>query len=674
MSITLIYPPFTAIYGPPAALSALGPYLTERGLSVRQLDLNIEFIFYLWGNWPRLRRLFQERFERLARQYDSASFAHHQVHRHLRLTLPFLSQLRNELALPTTGDADGWDLRTARLLQRSLSSVVNLYLLEDLFASSDQIRVSMKELSFRLRDEPDEPVLGDFMAQYDWSGIDIVGFSLIKESQLPYAMLLARMLRGAHPGLRTVVGGPYITEVFDGMSSDAETFDYFDFLVVHEGESALAAIASSSNTFCEHPNVISRSRGTRDEPFLVEDIDTLPDQDFSHFNLDLYRPWGLSLPLYSAKGCTWARCSFCSVNFLRYRERDARRFWNSALRAARTYGVKDIHLIDNDVHPERLRQLAELSLASQEPRNQWVFQTRFYPELNRELLSLLVQGGFSTIEFGLETANQRTLKLIKKGISLQVARRIISDCEALGIKVILNFMIGFPWESETDAEKNVDFVDEITKQHPKLHLICNTQIVKVYIHSEFHRSPERYSVKSSKELPLSTISSWQAPEWVTGFIQRHRKNLLLTRRSSQEAKDPSPATPRTPDPQLTLAPRWYFLPPPYNPVPIAEWAGPLLVKATDGYVEAMGISEAIAALLSELGDGCRASVLKERFLHHFANFGRFEVLSAFVNALTILNNMGALSFIEDQPSSAEAPHLRDAEAAKSEAGSPESPH
>ena len=64
--------------------------------------------------------------------------------------------------------------------------------------------------------------------------------------------------------------------------------------------------------------------------FLIEDIQKLPDQDFSQFHMELYKPWGANLPLYSSKGCTWGRCAFCSVNFLRYRERGADLFFDAA--------------------------------------------------------------------------------------------------------------------------------------------------------------------------------------------------------------------------------------------------------------------------------------------------------------------------------------------------------
>ena len=84
------------------------------------------------------------------------------------------------------------------------------------------------------------------------------------------------------------------------------------------------------------------------------------------------------------------------------------------------------------------------------------------------------------------------LDFIHKGISLDHARRILADCDRAGAEVILNFMVGFPGEAESEAEMSVDFLNELTSRHPNLRLLCNTQVVKLYINSKFHAYPDRY--------------------------------------------------------------------------------------------------------------------------------------------------------------------------------------
>ncbi|MCL5099183.1 MAG: B12-binding domain-containing radical SAM protein [Candidatus Omnitrophica bacterium] len=643
MPVVLIFPPVASSFsGLPAGLAALHPYLAQRGFSSRLLDLNVDLFWFVWGNWPRIGTSLNDRFAELARRFNGNTAACRFFQQHLRLTLPLLDRIHGEQSSP-----DKWDKAAARLLQRSVAAVINAFFLEDLLTNAEHLTVSMDRLSAQVRKRASDNLLEEFLSQYDWKDVELVGFSLVTETQLPYAMLIAMALRSAQPGIRIVAGGPYITEVVEGLCSDPATFEYFDFLVVHEGESALAHIAGRPGAHVNHPNVVCPGHFRRRDSFLVEDIESLPDQDFSQFNLDRYRPWGLNLPLYSSKGCSWGHCAFCSVNFLRYRERDAGRFYESAVRAVRCTGVSNVQLVDEDVRPERLHRLADLARGTPEPPIQWMIQTRFYRGLDRELLCQLARSGFSTIEFGLESSSEQTLKMIKKGISIPMVRRILADCEQAGIKVVLNFMVGFPWEIEADALKSLEFVDEIARQHPALDLVCNTQSVKVYVHSEFHQSADRYGVTSSRALMLSPITTWEPPEWVASFIRRHGYRLLFSGCSSRPARSTIPAAAVSTDPLVSLAPGWYFLPTTPLSVSVPEWARPLLVKASDNDCEPMAVSETLAAILREVERRCRVSELKSRFRNCFLEFEEAEVFRTLGDGLLKLNGMGALAFHAD---------------------------
>lgn len=62
-----------------------------------------------------------------------------------------------------------------------------------------------------------------------------------------------------------------------------------------------------------------------------------------------------------------------------------------------------------------------------------------------------------------------------KGISLSAVKKILGDCEKTGIKVILNFMFGFPGETEEEAKSSTDFIDEISTIYHALDITCNTK-------------------------------------------------------------------------------------------------------------------------------------------------------------------------------------------------------
>jgi len=583
----------------------------------------------------------RERIHQNALVHDAGSAAGRWARQHLRLTIPLLEELHRKGAAATREGPSTQDLKLAH---RALASLTGAYLFTDVFADGDHLTASFSQVATRVAHSIKDPLLRDFAEREDWSNVGLVGFSLLTEFQLPYAMALASMLRSDYPGLRTVAGGAYVTELIQGLVSDPDIFTHFDFLVCHEGESALASIVSDGDR-TDHPNVYhSKRHYSKHHGFIIEDINSLPPQDFSQFQLDLYRPWGLSLPLYSSKGCTWGRCAFCSVNYLRYRERDVHRFWQSVVQVIKATGVTTLQLVDEDVRPERLRQLADLALTSGGPRAEWLVQTRFYPGLEHDLLSQLAESGFSTIEFGLESVNSRTLRRVKKGISMKVVERVLADCEACGIQVILNFMVGFPWEDEQDGIEAIKYVETLQQRHPNLDLTCNTQPVKVYVHSEFHRSSEMFDIHDSSAVPLSPVAVWQNPDWLPSFQRRYKDHLLLSGCSSRQSGKVEAIDSTKPEPNVKLAPYWYFLPAKSDDVFSEEQARPLLVKEVSGTYEVFAVNETLEGFLFALGEGCNFPELKKRFLDRYLD--RDGVLSAWESAVVKLNEMRALAFDE----------------------------
>jgi hypothetical protein len=304
MSVALIFPPFVSNQsGPPAGLSALGPYLSRHGLDNRLLDFNIEFFWHLWNNWPRVTAVVRERLEsRLVNEHVTSSIPQNSIYHLLRLTLPLLDRWRNEFDRGLVDQVPG----VAQFVQQSLARVMNAYYFHDVFAGGERLEGTVAELTRPVRDAAEDPLLQEFISRHDWNSVDLAGFSLLSQAQLPFAMLFACALRSVRPGLRSVAGGPYITEMVAGLACERETFEYFDYLVVHEGESALLQIANATGPLVPHPNVVGPGQGVSGRLFLAEDIEALPEQDFSQFHMELYRPWGVSLPLYSSTGCTWA--------------------------------------------------------------------------------------------------------------------------------------------------------------------------------------------------------------------------------------------------------------------------------------------------------------------------------------------------------------------------------
>lgn len=647
MDIKLIFPPFaTTLNTPPVGLSALYPFLRNHGYESSVIDLNIEFFEYLLVHWHEVKPILLEKIVRLRKEEKWDAILRNR--KLLEITLPLMEnvyQLFSRQSCQTPCPVS----RSPRFLHKCMRDLINIYLFGNLFINGDYLRTNINQMAEAIGPCLKDELFLSFVSQYKWHDTDLVGFSLLAETQLPFAMLLSMLLKERFPTVKLAAGGAYITEIADKAASERNIFQYFDFLVVHEGETALLEIikAIEKPQSIVHPNIFSLDHRDIRSAFVIEEIETLPEQDFSCFQLDLYRRWGLHLPVYSSKGCTWGRCAFCNIHFLKYRERNIELFIDSVLRMKSMYGVDHIQLVDEDVRPERLSMMADFLLRNDKIKVHWMIQTRFYKELDESLLQKIKRAGFETIEFGLESANSDTLLKIRKGISLKQVHQILSDCEKVGIKVIVNFMVGFPWESEPEAEVSLSFVDDIRSRYPSLRLTCNTQKVKIYVNSDFHQNPERYAIHSYERLPLSTILSWEPPEWVSSFIQKHKEHLLFAMDDTNLYNANRRFTDLTDNPFLTIGPSWYHLSahdPRYKALGLERC---LLVHAINTSWEAIHINDTMDSVLSELTRPCRLDEMKQRFLTRVAQFERSSSIQVFGDALVQLNEMGVLVFYEN---------------------------
>jgi radical SAM superfamily enzyme YgiQ (UPF0313 family) len=72
--------------------------------------------------------------------------------------------------------------------------------------------------------------------------------------------------------------------------------------------------------------------------------------------------------------------------------------------------------------------------------------------MDREVLESLFDAGCRRIHFGIESGNEKVLRVMRKGVDLEQARRVFTWCRELGIESLAYFMIGNPEEGEEEIQ------------------------------------------------------------------------------------------------------------------------------------------------------------------------------------------------------------------------------
>jgi anaerobic magnesium-protoporphyrin IX monomethyl ester cyclase len=158
-------------------------------------------------------------------------------------------------------------------------------------------------------------------------------------------------------------------------------------------------------------------------------------------------------------GCHY-RCRFCVMAQLGFKVRPISDVLDEMEMLA-AMGFKEIYFNDQSFGAIRERTL-ELFEGMKERQLHFGWQAWTRVDLvDEQLLKVMQAMGCHTLLFGVESANEKTLKAQKKGSHLEQVRRTFSLCRSLDIRTMATFVIGLPGETEADIRNTIDFALEL---------------------------------------------------------------------------------------------------------------------------------------------------------------------------------------------------------------------
>jgi radical SAM superfamily enzyme YgiQ (UPF0313 family) len=78
-----------------------------------------------------------------------------------------------------------------------------------------------------------------------------------------------------------------------------------------------------------------------------------------------------------------------------------------------------------------------------------------------EMLKAMADAGARLLVVGFESGDAQILKNIKKGFSLDTARKFVKYCKELGVRVHGDFIIGLPGETKETIQQSIEFAKEL---------------------------------------------------------------------------------------------------------------------------------------------------------------------------------------------------------------------
>jgi radical SAM superfamily enzyme YgiQ (UPF0313 family) len=80
---------------------------------------------------------------------------------------------------------------------------------------------------------------------------------------------------------------------------------------------------------------------------------------------------------------------------------------------------------------------------------------------HEDALALLVEAGLRAISVGFESGNDRVLRLLRKGVTVEQNRQAAQICHRLGLRIFGNYMLGLPTETPDEMLDTAHLVRDL---------------------------------------------------------------------------------------------------------------------------------------------------------------------------------------------------------------------
>jgi len=157
------------------------------------------------------------------------------------------------------------------------------------------------------------------------------------------------------------------------------------------------------------------------------------------------------------RDCWWRKnggCTFCSWPTLypTYRVRKPKLLVDEVGALIEKYKVREV-FDDTGTFPvgRWLKKFAELMIERMHSEEIWFSCNMRFGTLTREDYQMMKKAGFRMLLFGVESASQKTLDRLNKGVAVE---DIVKECRVAreeGLEPHITIMVGYPWESREDA-------------------------------------------------------------------------------------------------------------------------------------------------------------------------------------------------------------------------------
>lgn len=539
MKVLLVIPPFTQINTLYQSVGQLSGFLSGYGYEVRSLDLSLKVVLRIFSK-DGLKKIFStavssddftERMLSLSDHYidiiDSVTrflqgknqdLAYRVVQEGFLPHSESFARVKEEKAFGYFGIQDKAKYYCSliiddltRLIQKTITPHFGLS------RYAEKIALSLSSFEPLERElKRDRNIIEKFMIEetdkvLQTFSAEVIGYSVPFPGNLLGALVSSGHIRSNYPDKKIVYGGGYINTELRFLK-DPAIFNYTDYITFDDGELPLLNILQNKNraeqkfvrTLMLSGGCLSFADNAEPKNIVYND---LPSPDINGIDPDEYisitemlnpmhRLWsdGFWNKIAAAHGCYWRKCTFCDTTLdyiQRYSPARAEKVVDWMENLIEKTGRSSFHLTDEAAPPSLLKDIS-LEIIRRRMKVTWWGNIRFEKSFTADLCRLMAAAGCIAVSGGLEIADERLLKLINKGVTIEQTAGVCKNFRTAGIMVHAYLMYGFPTQTESEIINSL----ELVRQFMKLDLFQSAFWHKfsLTVHSPIAANSEKYNI------------------------------------------------------------------------------------------------------------------------------------------------------------------------------------
>lgn len=311
---------------------------------------------------------------------------------------------------------------------------------------------------------------------------DFCAFSIVYSSQAFVTYKIIEELKKQK--IKTIVGGPAVNQKLIDISNAylKNEFELLDYITNKQNK----------NTECIYPI------------------------DFSEFEPNDYYSPNLIIPIKTSSACYYKQCAFCTHhNNAPYFEYDLSKIENTIKNSKTKY----VFLIDDMIHKKRLLDIAKIM---KKLKVNWICQLKPTKEFDESTLKILYESGLKVIIWGVESANNRVLNMMKKGTNIEEITKVLNDSKKSKIKNVVYIMAGFPSETK---EELLDTINFLKNNSNNIDLI-STSVFGLQQNTYVFNNPTKFGITQIHTKKRSLLEDSYSYDIKNGLSQNEAKNIL----------------------------------------------------------------------------------------------------------------------------------------------------